>query len=593
MKIKLTGLMVAGLISPFVSFGGSHNLSYSCSRASNTGIIFLDSFDGSVQNGRYISLDVGTGEVENSVGATVGKLRFNLSDSKLSSQTAASGTFSLRATFLSDNFITKYLKIEKVGSDTVLKINEPLPASLQSKEIKLFVSYHEAGQLNEEKNYSTLTNAKIKVTQPSNASLDGVAQLTVTRDGTDNVIDASENWSVSSGKINSANLVSSNLPEAANLTIVSGNISSGSLDAGSPPSQLGSWDFSTGNTQSNLEMNDGIIKNATLSNIKATSSIDAVCDYTQEFTFTLAQPSVDYQDLTSLSYSAVGGIIREGTIVKTQVGSVTPVWDNQGEVNTVSYSLQGGDAGLFSITNDGKLYLKAGNVTVGEKTVTINATAVNGNSSKSTAATVTIRSANSNARFIKLDDSGKELPDTATDHKCVLDTNSNLIWEVKQPTGRHGFENRYQWLNSSLAPADGPGFSGQDGTFCYDNNNTNDPKTYCNTQAYVVRVNKSSWCGAGNSNATSNRWRLPTKAELGVLHDSSQSEPPYINRDYFPRTAVPTSAVPTVYYWTADNKEFGYAWAWLFSVNLPNANDNVIGAHKGVNNYIRLVRTAE
>lgn len=78
--------------------------------------------------------------------------------------------------------------------------------------------------------------------------------------------------------------------------------------------------------------------------------------------------------------------------------------------------------------------------------------------------------------FSKLDASGN--PTSAASWSCIKDNVTGLTWEVKT----------------------------NDGAIC-SGYNSSDSATFCNTQAYVARVNQAGWCGYSD-------WRLPTIKEL-------------------------------------------------------------------------------
>lgn len=135
--------------------------------------------------------------------------------------------------------------------------------------------------------------------------------------------------------------------------------------------------------------------------------------------------------------------------------------------------------------------------------------------------------------FIKLDTSGVALTDqaityTTTPWHCVKDKVTGLIWEVKtDDSGLHDKNDTYSWYNTGANSNGGrDGFENNGASTCFNYNN-GDNATYCNTQAYVARVNAATWCGA-------NDWRLPTRKELRsiVIYGSN----PAIDMGYFPNT---------------------------------------------------------
>jgi len=142
--------------------------------------------------------------------------------------------------------------------------------------------------------------------------------------------------------------------------------------------------------------------------------------------------------------------------------------------------------------------------------------------------------------FTKLDTNGT--PVSSGSWSCVKDNVTGLIWEVKTTDGGlHDKNDKYVWYD----PAGGTGFQQASQTIVYSGdtskNNTcagydpNDASTYCNTYAYLQRVNAQGWCGA-------NDWRLPTREELRSLVKMDSIIPkdnvPAIDLDYFPNTTA-------------------------------------------------------
>ncbi len=167
--------------------------------------------------------------------------------------------------------------------------------------------------------------------------------------------------------------------------------------------------------------------------------------------------------------------------------------------------------------------------------------------------------------FTKLDASGVPLANqsaayTATPWACVKDNVTGLIWEVKtNDGGLHDQNDEFLWYNTNPATN-----GGGNGEALPDERYSNAPSadtcegyvsgndaSYCNTQAYVDRVNGAGWCGASD-------WRMPTVKELeGIawlpaeLYDYyNYLPPPAIDTGYFPNT-------PAADFWT----ETSSVWA--------------------------------
>lgn len=153
-------------------------------------------------------------------------------------------------------------------------------------------------------------------------------------------------------------------------------------------------------------------------------------------------------------------------------------------------------------------------------------------------------------RFIKIDSSGVEQPATAPAWSCVRDNSTGLIWEGKtDDSGLHDKDDRYTWYSTDALTNGGSNGTATGYSGCY-GYNAADSTTYCNTEAFVNRVNAASWCGAGD-------WRMPTRTELKSIVDSSRYNPA-INTAYFPNTR-------SYYYWSGTIQ--GASGAWVVSFN--------------------------
>lgn len=130
--------------------------------------------------------------------------------------------------------------------------------------------------------------------------------------------------------------------------------------------------------------------------------------------------------------------------------------------------------------------------------------------------------------YTKIGLSGEELPVSATEWSCVRDNVSGLIWELKTSnSGLHNVNDRYNWYDSN-SETNG-GYSGDPdpfGDICY-GYNLNDAASFCNSEAYVKRVNAESYCGKRN-------WRVPSKKELRTLVNYSVYPGPILDPIFFP-----------------------------------------------------------
>lgn len=129
---------------------------------------------------------------------------------------------------------------------------------------------------------------------------------------------------------------------------------------------------------------------------------------------------------------------------------------------------------------------------------------------------------------------------------CVLDNETSLMWEVKSPqlSGIHQYNSTFTWHSTDTATNGGVvavelGIENKCHGF-----DVTDFTTYCNTEAFVQRVNNENFCGHAD-------WRLPDQNELMsiVKHGSDLLS---IDSNFFANaywnthwTSVPAVAAPT------------------------------------------------
>jgi len=143
--------------------------------------------------------------------------------------------------------------------------------------------------------------------------------------------------------------------------------------------------------------------------------------------------------------------------------------------------------------------------------------------------------------FTKLDANGIDLPVTAPNWDCVLDNVTGLVWEVKVSKNNesgesmHDADDKFQWYNSDDDANGGlQGYAKSsdfnedyEDDYCY-GYTVNNPSTYCNSEAFIQRVNSKQLCGRSN-------WRLPSTGELlGIVN--LEGAQPLIDTDFFPST---------------------------------------------------------
>ncbi len=177
-------------------------------------------------------------------------------------------------------------------------------------------------------------------------------------------------------------------------------------------------------------------------------------------------------------------------------------------------------------------------------------------------------------RFTKLDAAGRPLPADASEWACVRDERTGLVWEAKQAEpGLHYRLDRYSWYRP-----DGPN-GGLAGTAQHGHDekcsgyDAADPATWCNSAAFVARVNAEGLCGFTD-------WRVPSRFELLNLVDLSHAPPgPTIDTAFFPATANGP-------YWSATPATDPATQAWNVDFWDGDSNTDV----KDNLAYLRLVR---
>ena len=176
--------------------------------------------------------------------------------------------------------------------------------------------------------------------------------------------------------------------------------------------------------------------------------------------------------------------------------------------------------------------------------------------------------------FTKLDSNGSPLPvqdgtwsesgdvGLGTKWSCVQDNHTGFIWEVKTLAGLHHSKYTYTWYSTDITTNGGADGTPNSSIDCHDYANAN--AKFCNTQAFVARVNAASLCGH-------NDWRLPSRGELQSIVDYSKVNPA-IDTDYFPNSDEKS-------YWSSSAVavDSDYAWFVFFSYgdvsNVSRSND--------------------
>ena len=176
--------------------------------------------------------------------------------------------------------------------------------------------------------------------------------------------------------------------------------------------------------------------------------------------------------------------------------------------------------------------------------------------------------------FTKLDSAGNDLAASAGSWSCVRDNHTGLIWEVKKNSGLHDSGSKFTWYSSDASNNGGDAGVADITNLCH-GYTSGDSTTYCNTEAFVARVNAAGLCGASD-------WRLPAREELRSIVHYGADNSPRIDTDYFPETqaAFYWSSIP--YVETLPYRSWG--------VGFKEGGDNL--KDRGEKHVVRLVRDA-
>lgn len=146
--------------------------------------------------------------------------------------------------------------------------------------------------------------------------------------------------------------------------------------------------------------------------------------------------------------------------------------------------------------------------------------------------------------FTLLDEDGAEVDSSTDNWACAKDNNTGLTWEVKVRSngtevvgndGLHDADDSFSWYSAdsdSNAGTSGDNNSASETCYGYD---ASDSSTYCNTEAFVARVNAEKYCGLSN-------WRLATRGELNSVVNYDEVEPS-VDLAIFPYT-------PSAIFWS-------------------------------------------
>jgi hypothetical protein len=165
--------------------------------------------------------------------------------------------------------------------------------------------------------------------------------------------------------------------------------------------------------------------------------------------------------------------------------------------------------------------------------------------------------------FTKLSSTGAALDVSASSWSCVKDNVTGLVWEAKQggngnkgDQGLHDVDDIFSWYNPDISVnGRDSGAENSQPLSCHAYT-ANTPSSYCNTLAFVERVNTAALCGLTN-------WRLPNTNELlGLVNFGADT--PSIETTFFPNMITNSK------YWSngtdPENTSSHKAWTVLFNI---------------------------
>lgn len=179
--------------------------------------------------------------------------------------------------------------------------------------------------------------------------------------------------------------------------------------------------------------------------------------------------------------------------------------------------------------------------------------------------------------FQKIAGNGLILSDSEDAWQCVNDQTTELMWEVKNAINvdnPHYYQHKFTWYNSHRTSHGGNiGDWNSSGDDCQ-GYEAKDPRSYCNIEQFVSRVNKHGLCGFHD-------WRIPTRAELTSIIDFGQFQPA-IDLDYFPHTL-------DTFYWVINPMANRPIEAWSVDFEFGTTS----GLRKTDKRPVRLVRDSK
>lgn len=129
--------------------------------------------------------------------------------------------------------------------------------------------------------------------------------------------------------------------------------------------------------------------------------------------------------------------------------------------------------------------------------------------------------------FTLVDDNGQIQDPQKKDTACaVLDNVTGLMWDSGRPEpGLKELGDAFNWFEMDDVFTNLE-FNGKvPSCFGYD---VNDTSTYCNSKAYIARLNVAGWCGHSD-------WRLPNLTEIHgiMLYENGSNVQSFLSQDHF------------------------------------------------------------
>jgi hypothetical protein len=158
-----------------------------------------------------------------------------------------------------------------------------------------------------------------------------------------------------------------------------------------------------------------------------------------------------------------------------------------------------------------------------------------------------------NAQLIKVSAQGNILDRQAKNHRCVLDNQSKLAWEVKLSNkGLQDSNNTYTWFDGKSGVN-----NGDYSHHCHWGKN-------CNTQTFIDALNQTKLC-------KQSVWRLPSESELRTLLVYGDNDL-LVNLKFFPNTKRKS-------YWSRDEQDIDIAIDVPFFYGGSKSSDKSFDAH--------------